>query len=128
MLKLNYTESGLHLERIATPLESWVQERALLALRLGECLHLEPSRASFLLPADAPGLDRLEHILRRQLGSQIVISAVDAEYVEVSLAGTWLAASADAEEGTFMTALSDEAEFFLERLWQMTQSRVSHLA
>ena len=126
MLKLNYSESGLHMERVTISLEELVQKRAILALRAGQSLYVEPGRASFLLPADVPGLTQLELALRME--QNISLCPVDAEFVEVSLEGTWIAPCAHAHEGTFVTAVSDRAEFFVYKLWQATQSQVSSLA
>ncbi len=47
MLKLTYTDVGLHLERMATPLETLVAQRVVLALRAGQRLYIEPGKASF---------------------------------------------------------------------------------
>lgn len=128
MLKLNYIESGLHLERLATPLETVVQERVLLALRLGQTLYIEPSRAAFLLPIHAPELAHLEQLLRREQLQNLSLFPVDDEFAEISLEGTWIAPSAEAEAGTFLAVLSDEAELFVEKLWTAAQSQVSSLA
>lgn len=126
MLKLNYTESGLHMERVAISLEELMQARALLALRAGQSLYVEPGKAAFLLPADVLGLTQLELALGME--QNITVSPVDAEFVEVSLEGTWIAPGADAHEGTFVTALNCRAEFFVYKLWQGSQSHVSSLA
>lgn len=127
MLKLTYIETGLYLERIAAPLEVLVAQRVILALRSGQPLHVEAGRASFLLPADAPGLAHLEMVLRQEQ-SQITVTPVDDEYVEVSLYGSWIAERADAHEGMFVTTVSDRAEIFVYKLWQATQSHVSSTA
>jgi hypothetical protein len=124
MLKLTYTEAGLHMERVAAPLEVLVAQRVILAIRAGQTLHVEPGRASFLLSADAPGLAQLELALQMRPNSSICVQSVDSEYVEVSVQGSWLAATAAAHEGTFLTAFDDRAEFFVYKLWQATQSSV----
>lgn len=128
MLKLNYTESGLHMERVTTSLEELVQKRALLALRAGQSLYVEPGKAAFLLPANVPGLTHLELALQMEQNQNITVCPVDDEFVEVSLEGTWIAPCADAHEGTFVTGVSDRAEFFVYKLWQVTQSQVSSIA
>lgn len=128
MLKLTYTELGLHLERLSTPLELLVSQRVVLAMRTGRQLHLEPGRASFLLPIDSPGLSHLEITLRSNPGQSVTVTPVDAEFVEISVDGSWMAENTDAHEGMFITALSDRAEFFVHKLWQNTQVGVSSLA
>ena len=128
MLKLTYTEVGLHLERVAVPLETLIAQRVVLALRAGQPMYIEPGKASFLLPADAPGLNQLQMTLGLDHNQVITILPVDEEFVEVSLHGSWIAASMEAHEGMFITALSDRAEFFVYKLWKMTQAQVSSLA
>jgi hypothetical protein len=125
VLKLNYTEAGLYLERIAAPLEVLVAQRVLLAMRAGRPVQVEPGKAAFLLPANVDGLSQLAIELRHLSNENITICAVDAEFVEVSLHGTWIAESTAAEEGTFITALSDRAEFFVAKLWQVSQLHLS---
>ncbi len=125
MLKLNYTEAGLYLERIAAPLEVLVAQRVILAIRAGRTLQVEPGKAAFLLPATVDGLAQLTIELRHLSNENIALYAVDAEFVEISLQGTWIAESTAAEEGTFITALSDRAEFFVAKLWQISQFHMS---
>jgi hypothetical protein len=128
MLKLTYTEAGLHMERIAAPLEVLIAQRVVLAVRSGQKLYVEPGKASFLLPADAPGLTQLEMALRSEANPTIAITPVDDEFVEVSVAGSWVAESAEAHEGMFITAFADRSEFFVYKLWCATQTHVSSLA
>jgi len=126
MLKLNYTESDLHMERIAAPLEVMVAQRVLLALRAGQTLHIQPGHASFLIPAHAPGLAQLEALL--QLEQQVSLTPVDEQFMEICVEGSWIAATAQAHEGTFIAALGDRVEFFVYKLWQATQPQASFLA
>lgn len=119
MLKLTYTENGFYLERLAQPLEEWVTARVILALRAGTNLCVEPSTASFLLPTEIP---QLRHLERHQEGEDaIAVSLCDAEYVEVSLKGTWMTSDSDCAEGVFVASLSYTIEFFLIKLWEETQ-------
>jgi len=64
MLKLTYTDVGLHLERVPIPLEATVALRVILAMRTGSTLYAEPGRASFLLPADLPELNRIRNLAK----------------------------------------------------------------
>jgi len=128
MLKLTYTETGFHLERLAQSLEEWVAQRVILALRVSTSFCVEPSTASFLLPADLPELSVLETLIQREGTDEIGLSMCDAEYVEVSLRGTWLSADPEGEEGVFVTAMSDRTEFFLFKLWHEAQTCTSSLA
>ena len=125
MLKLTYTENGFYLERLAQPLEEWVTARVILALRAETSLCVEPSTASFLLPADMP---QLRHLERHQEGEDaIALSLCDAEYVEVSLKGTWMTSDTDGVEGIFVTSMNYALEFFLIKLWEESQTRTSCL-
>lgn len=125
MLRLTYIETGFYLERPAQSLEEWVAMRAIFALRVGKVFYLEPSTASFLLPTDLPGLSLLKDEVRRQPTDEITLCACDAEYIEVSLLGTWLASNAESAEGVFVTALSHPTEFLLFKLWQEAQIRTT---
>ena len=128
MLKLTYLETGFYLEYLAKSLEDWVQERVVLALRVGESLYIEPTTAAFLLPADLPDLETLVMEIRRLDPESISLSAGDAEYIEVSLNGTWVSLNADSEEGVFVAAMSHFIEFFLLKLWQDSQVSASVLS
>ncbi len=128
MLKLTYTEAGLHLERVVAPIEGLIAQRVILALRIGQKLCIEPGRASFLLAAHTADLAQLEIVLNRDRTQAITVTPVDEAFVEVSLQGSWIAADADAHEGMFITAFCDRAEFFVYKLWQVTQTQVSSLA
>ncbi|MBM0745759.1 hypothetical protein JOY44_30735 (plasmid) [Phormidium sp. CLA17] len=99
MLKLNYTDVGLYMERTMTNPELLIAQRVLLAMRLGRSLHIESGRASFLLPVDIPELEGLEMALQREYGSVVTLIAVDEEFVEVGISGSWIAEDKDAHEG-----------------------------
>ncbi|HBB30617.1 MAG TPA: hypothetical protein DC064_01875 [Cyanobacteria bacterium UBA9273] len=125
MLKLTYTETSFYLERLAGSLEEWVATRVTLALRAGSTLYVEPSTASFLLPADLPELVDLEKVMQYHRAEGITLSVCDADYVEVSLKGTWMTSEPNGEEGVFVVSSSDRTEFFLCKLWQESQTYVS---
>jgi hypothetical protein len=125
MLKLNYTEVGLYMERTMSAPELLIAQRVVLALRLGQPLHVEPGRASFLLPADIPELEGLEMALQREHSSSVTLISIDAESVEVGLSGSWVAEDKEAHEGMFLTMMSDRTEFFIYKLWQMSQTQAS---
>lgn len=136
MLKLTYTEYGLHLEYAAAPLEVLVAQRVILAMRTGQRLHIEPGTASFLLSVHAPGLAELRRsqkdqrccTLQQEHCSDVTIIPVDDEFVEVTVEGIWMAETADAEDGVFVTALMPQTEFLVMKLWEATQTQVTFLA
>ena len=127
MLKLTYTEFGLHLERLTVSPETLVCQRVVLALRMGQTLHVEPSRAAFLLSIDLPGFAELEKIARAERVAPLSMSPVDDAFVEVSVQGNWIANTAEAHSGMFVTVLGDRTEFFVYKLWQATQLQASLL-
>lgn len=119
MLKLIYTEMGLHMDYAAASLEAVVSEHVILSVRMGQSLHVEVGEASFLLPVQTPGLEALEASLHRY-AQTLELARVDAEYMEICLGGTWMAQSIDAHEGMFLTAYDYETELLLHRLWHET--------
>ncbi|MEO1210861.1 MAG: alr0857 family protein [Cyanobacteria bacterium J06638_20] len=124
MLKLTYTADGLFMEQIAAPLEVLVAQRVMLALRTGQTLHVEPGRASFLIAKEMRGLTHLQTELQAAGIPDVDLTIVDEDFIEVSLHGSWIAESPEAEEGMFIVALPNRLEFFVHKLWQMTQGQV----
>jgi hypothetical protein len=122
MLKLTYTENSFYLECLTQSLEDWVQARVILALRVGQSLCVEPSNASFLLPADLPGVEKLKAEVKRDDREIIDLSTCDTEYMEVTLQGSWLSSGCEDSAGVFVTGISDRVEFFLQKLWQEAQT------
>ncbi len=118
MLKLIYTDTGLHLEPLTQTLEAWVTARLLLSLRSGTPLYVESSTACFLLPATLPPLAALAAAAQADESAAIAISRCDAECVEVSFPGTWLAESAESDTGLFVATLPDALEGCLYQAWQ----------
>ena len=121
MLKLTYTETGFNLERLAQSPEQLVALRVVLAMRVGQSISVEPSTAAFLLPANLPALSLLESEARRDDTDSIDLCVADADFVEVTLRGTWIGESEGAH-GVFATVLSDRAERLLLALWLETQA------
>ncbi|MEH2291490.1 alr0857 family protein [Nostoc sp.] len=125
MLKLTYTESSFDLECVTLSLEEWIAQRVIFALRVGQGLSIEPTTASFLLPVYLPGVEVLRSEVKRDDRKIIALCACDAEYIEVTLRGSWLSANSKDSVGVFVTIMSDRAEFFLQKLWHEAQSCAS---
>ena len=121
MLKLNYNDCGLFLEQVDASLDAIATQRVMLAVCAGEPLHMEPGRAAFLVSANAPEVQKLQRILQTDTTQTVTVAAVDDGFVEVSLKGTWIAKSINAEAGTLVAALSGESEKLVCQLWQLTQ-------
>ena len=126
MLKLTYTETGCRMEHLTQSLENWVTTRVILALRSATSLIVEPTTASFLLPANLPYLEDLEAAIKGQQ-VEILIAQTEPDYVEVSLAGTWVTSESESDEGIFVVAMSQREEFFIYQLWQDAQNTISVL-
>lgn len=134
MLKLIYSELGLHLEHLPLTVEEVLACRVVLAVQTGQAIHLEPSCASFLLPAELAHLEELETAIANSDATNIALGKVDDSFVEVNLRGTWLSSALDAEEGIFVTAIGDELrgadrtlEALVYQLWQVSQAQASYL-
>ncbi|XPM56788.2 MAG: alr0857 family protein [Leptolyngbya sp. IPPAS B-1204] len=141
MLKLNYTDVGLFMERTMPNPELLIAQRVLVAMRLGQTLYVEPGHASFLLPADLPELEELEAALQRQYNPNATILLVDDASVKVNLSGCWVSESKEAQEGMFLTVMSnslspfraatptetlrERIERFIYKLWQMSEVHIS---
>jgi hypothetical protein len=119
MLKFTYTETGLYLEHLTQLLEEWTAMRVVLSLRSSQRLIIEHCTASFLLRADLIELYALE--------AAGMVTPCDAEYVEITLQGTWVTSQVGQAEGVFVTKLSDRTEFLLFKLWQESQICTSSL-
>ncbi|MEM7065484.1 MAG: alr0857 family protein [Cyanobacteria bacterium P01_B01_bin.77] len=126
MLKLNYTDDGLFLEQVTASLDAVAIQRVMLAVHVGEPLHLVPTRATVLLSVEMPGINHLESVLEINAADTITLANIDEKFVEVSLKGTWIAKDADAESGTFITALTPESERLIYWLWQVTQRQAAY--
>jgi hypothetical protein len=125
MLKLTYTENSFYLECLTLSLEEWVAQRVIFSVRVGHSLCVQPSTASFLLPVDLPGVEALKTEARHADGGIIDLAVCDAEYLEVTLCGSWLSDGSEEADGVFVTMMSDRTEFFLHKLWQEAQSCAS---
>lgn len=125
MLKCTYTQTGFNLERLAFSAEELVARRAIVAMRAGHSIAIAPTTASFLLPADLPGLKYLEAEARQDKSESVAVCVADSEYVEISLRGTWISESSESAEGVFVAAISDRAELYILKCWDEAQSQLS---
>ena len=121
MLKVAYTESGLHLERLSQSVEEWIALRVVLALRTNQRLILEHGSASILLPVALVNLPTLKSMLQPEDVEFVTLSICDTEFIEVSLLGIWITSHVDETEGTLAVNLSLSTELTLLRLWQESQ-------
>jgi hypothetical protein len=118
MLKVIYTEAGLHLECLTQGAEEWVALQAVVAMRSGQRLVVERCSASVLLRRQLKQLPTLEQLLFQEgLGA---LAVCDREFVEVSLAGVWVAFGQE-EEGVFVAMMGQGLEGLLLQLWRESQ-------
>lgn len=126
MLKVTYTESGLHLEHLNESLEEWITLRVVLALRTGQRLVFETTTASILLPANLVNSSPLRTIARHD-DAIISLTWCDAEQIEICIQGTWVTSSSDEAEGVFVAVLNPKLEQMLCQLWHVAQNQTSPL-
>lgn len=123
MLKLNYTEVGLHMERSQSAPELLIAQHVVLAMRLGQTLWVEPGHAAFLLLANSLELKQLE----QEASPMVMVLPVDDEFAEVNLQGSWIAQSQAAHEGMFLSVMAEQTEQLIYRLWQMSKAKLPTL-
>jgi hypothetical protein len=117
MLKVMYMEAGLHLECLPQGAEEWVALQAVLAMRSGQRLVVERCSASVLLRRKLKQLSALEQMLFQE---GLALAVCDREFVEVSLAGVWVAFEQE-EEGVFVAMMGEGLEGLLLQLWRESQ-------
>ncbi len=118
MLKLAYSDIGIHLEHLSSDITQVIAQRRLLAHRMGHVLHLEPSYAAMVIPDESsPEMKRLEFAIATSNEENISLCASLANGIEVILQGYWLAHNTSATEGLFLTALQPSIEWELTRIW-----------
>jgi hypothetical protein len=123
MLKLIYTETDLHIEKLSASLEEWVSQRVLLALRVGNKISVEPTGASFGLSTSLAGWPELEHLIGREASEVVSLSVCDDELIEIGLEGYWLCQNPLSEEGVFVTHLPVIVENTLLAMWETFNNR-----
>ena len=99
--------------------------RVMLSLRAGLRLLFEPSTASFLIAVDKSWQALLQTAALDN--EAIAVCVCDAEYIEVSLRGTWLTTDGESAEGVFVAVISDHTELLLFNLWLEAQACTSFL-
>lgn len=125
MLKLTYTETSFHLECVTQSLEEWIQARVIFAVRVGQCLYVQPSTASFLLPVHLTGVEVLKAVACCDDKEMMTLDICDTNYMEVTLRGSWLSDDFENAVGLFVTAMSDRTEIILYKLWLEAQACAS---
>lgn len=112
MLKVTYTETGLHLEYCSEPLSQVLSDRVCTYARAQRAITVQPIEASIPLAAAL-----LQALIWRQ-SQDFELTRCDSDWFEVTLSGLWLTEVPDTEEGIFMTELDVRLEQRLLSLWQ----------
>jgi hypothetical protein len=123
MLKLSYTDTDLHIEKLSTSVEKWIGQRVLLAVRVGSTVSVEPLNAAFGLSTDVSAWKDLERLICREASDMIALSICDVDMVEIGLEGYWLSATAQSDEGIFVTHLPAAIESLIVEIWQTSQQQ-----
>lgn len=118
MLKITYSDSDIRVEQLAITLETVVAQRSVVALRSGQSLLLQPGYGSLTLPTHLPGWGSLHN--HAQQGDHVAIAPCDADWLEVTLSGIWLADSPTSEEGILLADLGDSLERQIIALWHLS--------
>jgi hypothetical protein len=121
MLKIIYTETGVHLELLVVDRDDWIAARVQFAASIGEQMIVRKERATFLLPNPICDVSVVEAYLRQAGARGITVQRSDRQYVELGIAGRWMSADPESAEGIFVTQQLDRVEFCLWQLWHATE-------
>lgn len=116
MLKVTYTETGLHLEYCPEPLDLLLSDRVCLCARAQRPVTIQPMRGSIPLPATLTGIQELARF------QELELSLCDHDWLEITLPGLWITEDPDQIEGIFVTELHTRLEQRLFRLWTLSQA------
>lgn len=123
MLKLSYTDTDLHIEKLSTSVEKWISQRVLLAVRVGRTVSVEPMNAAFGLSTDVSTWIDLERLICREASDMISLSVCDVDMVEIGLEGYWLSSVPQSDEGIFVTHLPTAIESLIVEIWQASRQQ-----
>lgn len=124
LIILRYFEDDFYIETSSMSLEGFITQRAITALRSGQALVVQPGYGSFELPSNLPEFSRFMLIVRNSENGPIVINHLDADYVEITIRGTWLASSSVSLSGIMLMSSSEEIISSLYRIWHEHQQHV----
>jgi len=116
MLKISFSDTNIALEQLATTAEVILAQRSILALRVGQSIYAQTGRGSLLLPDSIPGIATFLETVR---GYEDISTATCEEgWLEISLAGIWIATTATSDHGILLVNLDLTLERQLIQLWQ----------
>jgi hypothetical protein len=119
MLKIAYSDTTITLEQLHITAEEMVAQRSTLALRVGQPICVQLGGGSLLLPATMPGIAAFVEAIKGC--DQVMVAPCDYGWLEISLPGIWIAATATSEQGILLVvALNVHLEQQLIQLWQQS--------
>ncbi len=121
MLKIIYTETGLHLERLTVDRKQWIAHRLKFAASVGEPMTASKQRATFPLPSPVCELPAVELDLFNVAPNTVTVDRCDFDCVEVGLTGYWLSIDRDSAEGIFVCQQTEQLELSLWQMWQTSK-------
>ena len=124
MLKIAYTETGLHLELLTVDRDEWISGRLNFAKSIGELMLVRKERATFMLPNKICDMRVVKDYLRKLGARTVTINQCDRDWAEIGLSGRWICTDIDSAEGIFVTKQLDRVELYLFQLWQAAKSEL----
>ncbi len=121
MLKIIYSETGIHLELIPIAHKQWIAQRLKFAHSVGEPMLIERQRATFLVPSPLCEVAKIYTNLRSLGAKTVTVNQCDRDFVEVEISGYWLSPQPDSIEGIFIGQQTDLAELYL---WELSNKTV----
>ncbi|MFM2303297.1 MAG: hypothetical protein RLZZ135_706 [Cyanobacteriota bacterium] len=117
MLKIIYTDTGIHLEILNVEHQQWIAQRIKFATSIGEQMVVSKQRATFPLPAPICEFPMVEPDLGNMTANTVTVDLCDLDYVEFGMDGYWLASHYDSNEGIFVCEQTERIESYLWQLW-----------
>ena len=117
MLKIIYTETGLHLEILTGDQNQWIAERRKFAASIGEPLLVSRQIMTFTVPSPLCPVSEIDADLQKMGARTVTVHRCDLGYVEVELNGYWLSGDADGAEGISICQQTERVESYIWQLW-----------
>jgi hypothetical protein len=118
VLKIIYTDTGIHLEILNVEHQQWIAERVKFATSIDEQIVVSKQRATFPLPAPIYEFPMVEQDLGKMAANTVTVDLCDLDYVEFGMDGYWLASDYDSNEGIFVCEQTERIESYLWQLWR----------
>lgn len=117
MLKIIYTETGLHLERLTVDRQQWIDCRLKFADSIGEPMSVSKQRATFPIPSPICEFPLVDADLKTAEANTVTIDRCDLDYIEIGLTGYWLSVHQDSAEGIFVCQQTEKLELSVWQMW-----------